>query len=141
MATETATFTPKFINNRPYPVGVSEPSGARRMVRPGGIIEGEWYARFVGPKSIAVYREGTQKQTQQMVEMSKALGTSQTRESSKLYSTMTAEQWIAKIASPNFGEELAKGQLLGLASFLGVRIADNMGKSELIGAIKAHFGA
>lgn len=139
MATETVTS--KFINNRPYPIGVSEPSGARRIIRPGGIIEGDWYARFVGPKSLAVYRDGTGKQTQQAVEMSKAFGTSTTRDNPKMYMTMTAEQWIAKIALPDFGEELAKGQLLGLASHMGVRTTDDMGKGELIGAIKAHFGA
>lgn len=131
---------PRFINNRPYPIGVQEPSGARRTIRPGGVIEGEWYARFVGPKSLAVWREDAQKQTKQAVETARAFGTSTIRESNRLYQNQTNEQWIAVVATATFGENMAKGELLGLASFLGVRTGDEFGKNEVIGAIKAHFG-
>ena len=119
----------RFTNKNPYTVTVMDINGTTIYLKPGDILEGDWFERFVGPKSITYFSEGAPaiKRDEEHPDMRAVR-----------FMDKTKAEWIGYVRSmsmEDMASKFSKGQLIGISEFTGIPITDSK-REDMIRQLK-----
>lgn len=129
----------KYWNPQPFPVGIADEGGSRRTVLPGQSFEGtEYHKRFIGSKGIQLDNR------QEKVPIIPPPATPPAPldpNAPKVYAGRTEAEWLKEATEDqNFRNKYTRGQLIGLAQFLGINASGRSGQQvadTITAALKA----